>query len=283
MTETTPHLNLPYIASAQAQKHITVNSALSRLDAITQIGVMSAEAVNPPTSPSNGDRYIIPDDVASTWLGQPQQLASYQDGYWVYYSPKPGWRAFAMDTKTNLIFETEMWKDCSLSGNANLDAVSIGGAVLDNSIPLSVRASRTLFNAPEEGSTAGDVRLLINKQASANKASIIFQTDYMGSAELGLCGDNDFHLRVSPDGQNFTDAFVAHTDGRICIGEQPPSAKLSVDGSIRPGNVSSAVLPNPADSGAGAILFSPNVGANGHLVFSDGINWRSVVSGAIVA
>jgi hypothetical protein len=41
MSETI-HLRLPYLAAAQAQKHVTHNEALSRLDATVQLAVIDA-------------------------------------------------------------------------------------------------------------------------------------------------------------------------------------------------------------------------------------------------
>ena len=41
----TPNLVLPYIAANQSQKHVTVNEALRRLDALVQVTVQSAALV----------------------------------------------------------------------------------------------------------------------------------------------------------------------------------------------------------------------------------------------
>lgn len=48
MTTYTPRLDLPFIESAQAQKHVTHNAALERLDAIVQLRVRAFGAVPPP-------------------------------------------------------------------------------------------------------------------------------------------------------------------------------------------------------------------------------------------
>ena len=50
---------LPLIASNQAQKHITHNEALVKVDAIIQLAVISQTLTSPPGSPAEGDRYII--------------------------------------------------------------------------------------------------------------------------------------------------------------------------------------------------------------------------------
>ena len=48
MSETTVNLELPYILPSQAQKHVTHNEALQRLDALTQLCLLY-------TSPSPRD------------------------------------------------------------------------------------------------------------------------------------------------------------------------------------------------------------------------------------
>ena len=53
-------LGLPYLAAAQAQKHITVNESLLRLDALVQLSARSATTTAQPASPSDGDIYILP-------------------------------------------------------------------------------------------------------------------------------------------------------------------------------------------------------------------------------
>ncbi|CAN0437397.1 unnamed protein product, partial [Scytosiphon promiscuus] len=43
-------------------------------------------------------------------------------------------------------------------------------------------------------------------------ASLLFQTNYSGRAEFGLTGDDDFHMKVSPDGTTFYDGIVIDKD-----------------------------------------------------------------------
>ena len=49
MSETT-QLGLPLLQPAQAQKHVTVNEALVRLDGLTQLVLASATVTAPPVS-----------------------------------------------------------------------------------------------------------------------------------------------------------------------------------------------------------------------------------------
>ena len=52
MSDATTHLLLPYILAAQAQKHVTHNEALERLDSIVQLTVTAFDATTPPLSAS---------------------------------------------------------------------------------------------------------------------------------------------------------------------------------------------------------------------------------------
>ena len=56
MSDTTTHLLLPYILTAQAQKHVTHNEALRLLDGLVQLSVLDRNLNSPPGSPADGDR-----------------------------------------------------------------------------------------------------------------------------------------------------------------------------------------------------------------------------------
>ena len=43
-----PALDLPYLMPTQAQKHVTVNDALSRLDALVQMRLQGLDQITPP-------------------------------------------------------------------------------------------------------------------------------------------------------------------------------------------------------------------------------------------
>ena len=55
----TTHLKLPYLAAAQAQKHVTHNEALRLLDGLVQLSVLDRDLTAPPGSPVDGDRYVV--------------------------------------------------------------------------------------------------------------------------------------------------------------------------------------------------------------------------------
>jgi hypothetical protein len=55
MTEVSPRIGLGYVMPSQAQKHVTVNESLRRLDAVVQCAVKSATTTGEPGTPAEGD------------------------------------------------------------------------------------------------------------------------------------------------------------------------------------------------------------------------------------
>src|SRR5690606_24599509 len=85
--DTTDNLGLPYIAAAQAQKHVTHNEALRTLDALAQLTVLDKDLAAPPASPAAGQRYIVAAAASGAWAGQDGSVAAWQDGAWAFHMP----------------------------------------------------------------------------------------------------------------------------------------------------------------------------------------------------
>jgi hypothetical protein len=107
----TANLQLPYLASGQAQKHITVNESLQRLDALVQLAVTSATTSAEPGSPTDGAIYILPSGKTGTHWGAMANgaLAYYRDGAWEEITPREGFTAFVKDADTVLAFDGVSW------------------------------------------------------------------------------------------------------------------------------------------------------------------------------
>jgi hypothetical protein len=107
----TPNLVLPYLAANQSQKHVTVNEALRRLDALVQVTVQSTALATPPATPAEGQRWILPAAPTGAWAGHAGQIAAWQDGAWAFYVPFDGWTAIDVSTDTLLLYNagTGIW------------------------------------------------------------------------------------------------------------------------------------------------------------------------------
>jgi len=206
----TPHLALPLLAAAQAQKHVTHNEALALLDALVHLAVKERGRIAPPATPAEGDRYLVGAGGTGAFSGKDFMIALFDLGAWRFFSPRAGWRAFVEAENAVLVFDGSQWRDlghyCTVIDN--LERLGIG-MMPDDLNRFSARLNAALLTAldPEEGGT-GDLRFVLNKSASANVLSQLFQHGFSGRAEIGLIGSDDFSLRVSPDGTQWTDALL---------------------------------------------------------------------------
>ncbi len=111
-----------------------------------------------------------------------------------------------------------------VQGNAYIyNNLGIGVASPSNN--LQVSGSDALFS-----SDIADFRLSISKKLETDHASVIFQNNFTAHAEVGLTGDNNFHIKISPDGTTLTDAlFIDSTTSMVGIGTNlPEMGKLNV-------------------------------------------------------
>ena len=106
-----PRLSLPYLAPQQSQKHVVVNEALRRLDALAQISAASAAVAAQPANPSDGDVYILPPGkTGAAWSGMANHaLARWIDGAWEEIAPRAGWSAYVADAAGVLYFDGAAW------------------------------------------------------------------------------------------------------------------------------------------------------------------------------
>ena len=196
MSQSSPLLSLPYIQPAQAQKHVTHNEALRRLDALVHLSVESRVLTEPPANPTDGARFIVASGASGDWAGQDHAIALNGGGAWLFLTPGTGWRSWVADEGTEVIWQNGQWQTQTA---ALPDRLGLGTSA-DPVTRLSVASPDTLLT--HEG--AGH-QLKVNKAASADTASLLFQTGWTGHAEMGLAGDDAFSIKVS-DGATWTTA-----------------------------------------------------------------------------
>ena len=199
----TPNLLLPYIMAAQAQKHVTHNEAIRRLDAIVQLAVLDRDLATPPASPVEGARYIVAASPTGAWTGQTNAIAAYQDGAWAFFAPLEGWIAWIADEDVLVGWSSSAW--AAVTGLTSVNPTPLVGvnATADATNKLSVSSSAVLFNH-----TGNSVQVKLNKAAATDNASFLFQTGFSGRAEIGLAGNDDFSFKVSPIGSTFNTAIL---------------------------------------------------------------------------
>ena len=202
MTESSPRLALPYLQPSQAQKHVTHNEALLRLDAIVQLAIDARGAEIPPSVPNSGAVFALGPNPQNAWASHPGELAVWDGVAWRFMQPTEGWRGYDKSAGTSIVFENGSWQN----EEPNLQNVSgLGiGTSSDAVNKLSVSSDASLLNHDGQGH-----QLKINKFDEDQTASLLFQSGWTGHAELGLAGDNTFSLKVSADGGNWQDVFRA--------------------------------------------------------------------------
>jgi hypothetical protein len=163
MSNTTNRLKLNYLLASQADKHVTMNDSLSRLDALVQCEVLSRSQTAQPTNPSDGQAFILPIGKSGPdWGGAPGGgIASYRDGSWIFYEPLSGLQVFVRDEGVLLVFKDQNW---SLAAQPS-DNLLINGA-------FQIWQRGTSFSNPVAGTYLADRWL-----ATANAANVTRSSD----------------------------------------------------------------------------------------------------------
>ena len=213
----TPNLKLPIIAAAQAQKHVTHNEALRALDAIVQLAVETADLASPPTAPAEGARYIVAAGAVGAWSGMDGRIAAFQDGGWAFHVPCEGWVAWVTDTALLHVFDGGAWV-AQAKGLTSVNPIALVGVatVADATNKLAVKSNAVLFSHDDVTPGNGSIQAKLNKATATTTASVLFQDGWSGRAEMGLTGDDDFHVKVSADGGTWHEGVtIERATGRV--------------------------------------------------------------------
>lgn len=212
MTDQTVNLALPYILSSQAQKHVTHNEALRRLDGLVQL-VIQTETDTPPGSPSEGRCYAVGPSPAGAWTGKAGKVALYEDGAWTYLTPASGWIAWFADLSRQRIWTGSAWAD--LLSESTILKLGVNTAA-DATNRLAVSSAATLLSHAGSGH-----QLKLNKAAPGDGLSLLYQTNWSGRAEMGLAGSDDFEIKVSADGSTWATALKTTPGGAVLLPGRP--------------------------------------------------------------
>lgn len=219
MPDTSAILSLPYMLPAQAQKHVTHNEALLRLDILAQLSVAAIGTVTPPAVPTDGETHIPGIGAEGAWAGHEGEIASWDGAGWVFVPARAGWRAFDQGSGVLHVFDGD-WQPVR-GETQNLDGIGIGTS-WDAVNRLAVAADATLLTHAGSGH-----QVKVNKNTAADTASLLFQTGWSGRAEMGLAGNDDFAIKVSADGGSWVSALaVDGATGHVALGHGAAQAAL---------------------------------------------------------
>lgn len=271
MTDNSTRLSLPYIQPSQAQKHVTHNEALARLDLLVQLTVEAFDALTPPGAPTEGQAWALGSGTTDAWAGQDQMIAAFDNGVWTFVAPVPGWRAVLRGSADQRIWTGSAWQAPAQGTLDNLDGIGIGTSH-DATNRLAVTAAAVLLS--HEG--AGH-QLKINKATAGDTASLLFQTNWSGRAEMGTAGSDAFAIKVSADGTTWTEALSLNPATGLASGaavqqaadDVTPGRLMRADYGYGPGNLLGPVS-QAAGVPTGAVI-ERGTGPNGAYVrFADG-------------
>ncbi|WP_374398508.1 DUF2793 domain-containing protein [Tabrizicola sp.] len=232
MPDDTTILSLPLILPAQAQKHVTHNEALVKLDLMVQLAVINRTLTAPPPLPTLGDRHIVAAGATGPWVGQSGRIALFTEAGWQFTQALPGWQAYVMAESQMAFFNGLGWIALS-DGPFTVGRLGVS-ATPDATNRLAVSSPATLLNHAGAGH-----QLKLNKAVASDTASLLFQTGFGGRAEMGTAGSDDFGVKVSADGSSWSVALTsAAATGEVTLpqplhlGGQAADPGAPVDGTL---------------------------------------------------
>jgi Protein of unknown function (DUF2793). len=274
MADNTTNLKMPFILPSQAQKHVTHNEALLALDALVHLTIAEERAA-PPESPADGRCYAIATGATGAWADRAGKIAAWQDGVWHYLQPKTGWRAWFTEENRLKVYADAGWQEIPLPDRGDFTELGIG-ATADESNRLAVSSPASLFNHAGQGH-----QIKVNKAASGDTASLLFQTNWSGRAELGLAGDDAFSIKVS-DGSIWQTALHISPAGHVTRPQQPAARLFRSGSSFTPtAGQQSGFTDFAVDQGGVTLGASTAGGGNRVVVPVDGLYLVSLQVGAI--
>ncbi len=215
-SDTSPRLGLSFILPAQAQKHVTMNESLDRLDAIINLSLVSRSLAIQPEAPETAQAFLLPDNRSgSDWENfPPQSVVTFRNGHWEQINIGVGFICFVEDEAQLYVYDGQAWQE--VTAQASISSQFGVNTQADEINRLAVKSDAILFSHDDITPGTGDLRLSLNKSESGGTASLILQTEYSLRAEIGLLGNDDLSLQVSSDGANFKQAIRVNSETGEC-------------------------------------------------------------------
>ncbi|MFB9224425.1 DUF2793 domain-containing protein [Paracoccus cavernae] len=131
---------LPLLMPAQAQKHVTVNEALQRLDGMVDLVLQSTERSTPPATVADGLCWAVPQGAVNAWEGRAGQIAIGANGGWVFVPPRMGSRAFVADRGVQAVHTGQIW----VTGALTMGTHGSGLIARQDSVEVTLAAGTTM-------------------------------------------------------------------------------------------------------------------------------------------
>ncbi len=123
----TPRHLLPYLVVGQAQKEITHNQALVRIDALLH-PLIEAELSAPPgalTESQAGKCWLVGSGATAEWVSKQKHIACWDGSGWQFITPMDSMRLFNKAIGSEMAFKYGAWVSNTPILNAS------GGSIVD--------------------------------------------------------------------------------------------------------------------------------------------------------
>ncbi|SPH17633.1 hypothetical protein DEA8626_01157 [Defluviimonas aquaemixtae] len=165
----TNQLGLPLVQPAQAQKHVTVNEAMARLDGLVMLSLASRSVALPPAAIADGACYGVPSGAVNEWSGHDGRIAIGANGGWDFADPKRGWRATILDEGVQALHDGSDWRAGMVTLSPSNAGLAFGVAETDHSISAGTVSLTTAIipaNSVVIGATARVVTAITGSLSS---------------------------------------------------------------------------------------------------------------------
>jgi hypothetical protein len=191
MSDETPRLKLPELVDGQEMDAMTINDALIGLDALTDICLKGQFVNTPPSSPADGDTYLLGAAPTGAWNGRAYKIAYCLDGGWRFYTPFNGLRAFVAATSATLVYLNGNWLDAAALLNAAEASVAsastcdLGAA---GSLFVTITGTTTITGLGANANLLRFVRFAGALTLTHNATSLILLGGASRTTAAGDCG-----------------------------------------------------------------------------------------------
>lgn len=105
----TARFELPLLNAGQAQKELSHNEALTRIDALIQPCVEAVGVNVPPADPEPGACWIVGASPELAWIGQADALAMWTESGWRFVAPNDGMTVWVRDDALAARYGVDGW------------------------------------------------------------------------------------------------------------------------------------------------------------------------------
>lgn len=223
MANSTGRLGLPYILTSQAQKEVTHNEALNRLDVLVQSVAQDADLNTPPGSPTLGACYIIGASPTGAWSGKAKQIAQAIEGGWFFVAPFKLLKFWVESKDLFYVYDGSAWmpeglimKDTGeyLRVEHKTEDISVTGASKDSTIQIPDRAILLCVNVRVITAITGATSFGVGVAGDTTKFGNFIGIG-LDSTNIGVIGPTAYYsntaIRLTANGSNFTAGVVRTT------------------------------------------------------------------------